>query len=1091
MNATATTWAGLNAAHRRHLTGDGWNDQEIAQAIAWGVRSVNQAQASELLGYPAPSGGIWFPFTATWGQLRPDIRRNDGPKYLSPRAPIGTHAVWVPPGYRIADVAATTEGWKDAAIATIRSGRPVAAIAGVSHVRKALPKGLGCPLLFDSDAWVNAQVMAQLIHGGKWLGAGVAIIPGPPSEKWGATEYFSHGGHDAQAFQAMLAAAVSPRELLSQWCDRLLAAPLELPKHCDNLGQLYRKIGGLFQAVGHSNREGRAWCDRHRRAYRRAWNRQQAAQQVVDLSQAQVGHFEALPLPPAGQRRLYALNGQKGTGKSSAAIRGLLRAAQAADLSMIIYAPTRFLARDMATRLGIACHLDGAAATARWLVTCPESAHKTRDRQWDVVAIDEINECLPRAWGGQLGKQPKAAREAIAAQLAAAQVVVAAQDGLYRPTLAGIQRMAGMDAQQAQIIQRRRPQGGMAIRLYHADGPGGLDAQYHGWLAALLDAIERGKRVAIPTGSRGQGRRLYRLIRKRFPGKRIACIDGRDSFASLRSDFAKGSDDWIAANQPDVLIYSPVFNSGVSIERPYFTAQFEYSSPLETATAASQRGERVRAAIGGGLISERHVFIQRRGLDTDPPPEIFTTEYWAGLLATAAQAGVAGVASQLKAIGLEDLAQAVAHDAAAPIQAHPELAAVLAIQAREIHFKAECLLDEWETNGWAIADGAAADETTAAAQRAELMEIRESILSTQAGALASAPSIAKAPTRSPQAWGNYGGGGDPLGPIEAAKFTRWDTASSLGDMAQMNDPMWWAAFHLEGRGAVKAALLRSLLTIKWNQPQLWGQIMQWRALRAVAKLPQVVEAMGGGELPLLPATPSMLAAVDLLGSCPGIQQVAQGELATWDNATPQVIAAHKWAVKHAQQLAAFSQSSQRWLGFQFTEKTYCVAAFHKLLAMVGIEAQGDGQRGRRRQYRPQRVADVDRAIQQAMERGRNVARLERDRYRAQHFQAVVDAAQAQAMLAATPTVADGWAAVLDAVAHNFSRGNLLPTEVVCPLPNTPDIGPFMPPPDADTWAELREMVAYARHFAGDTLAALRETVVAAWGGDVWRDLVTA
>ncbi|ASC70311.1 hypothetical protein XM38_012480 [Halomicronema hongdechloris C2206] len=155
----------------------------------------------------------------------------------------------MPPGATLSDLAAVTEGWKDAAIATIRTGRPVGAIAGVSHIAKTLPAGVGVTTVFDSDGLTNANVMQALIRGGLHLGGKITLIPRDIGEKCGATEFFGSGRTQSD-FDQLLAGARNPRAFFLQWLGYLSDAPL--PKNCDTLTALYQR---LWRIAWHLDRD--------------------------------------------------------------------------------------------------------------------------------------------------------------------------------------------------------------------------------------------------------------------------------------------------------------------------------------------------------------------------------------------------------------------------------------------------------------------------------------------------------------------------------------------------------------------------------------------------------------------------------------------------------------------------------------------------------------------------------------------------------------------------------------------------------------------------------------------------------------------
>lgn len=205
----------LSKQHREHLRNEGFTEQEIDRLVSdFGVRSLTGKEAlSE--GYKAwdgekwqSSSGIEFFFTKDFGQIRADqpIPRKNGnfAKYLTKA---GKKAqAWRPGG-----CLAVTEGFKDAAIATLR-GVPVGAIAGVSHYRKALLEGCGYTIIFDSDGWVNPEVFGNLIKAGHHCRGKVLILDRIPSyPKGGLCELYKLGS------ELDLSKAVKPKVLLLDW----------------------------------------------------------------------------------------------------------------------------------------------------------------------------------------------------------------------------------------------------------------------------------------------------------------------------------------------------------------------------------------------------------------------------------------------------------------------------------------------------------------------------------------------------------------------------------------------------------------------------------------------------------------------------------------------------------------------------------------------------------------------------------------------------------------------------------------------------------------------------------------------------------
>ena len=1065
--------APLRPRHLRHFQDEGWTPAEIETAQSLGVRSISAAEAADLLGYRPPSGGIWFPFSDSWGQLRPDSRSypngQESPKYCSPSGGIDGAALWLPPGAEsAADLDGVTEGWKDAFLAFARTGKKVGAIAGVSHVAKALPESAGVPLIFDADGWSNASVMGALISGGIHLAGRIALIPEGYGAKAGFTELLAGGGQWADL------EFYSPSDLLREWSRRLIAEPLKLPKHCDDLPALYRKLRKLGRACGLRRRELAELQATHSASWRRAFEADKRAAQVLPLEDAPVGQFEPLSLPASG-RKLFALNGQKGTGKTSRAIQGLVRDARAAGLSVLAYVPTQALSRVAAAKLGLDCHLDKvAAARSNYLMACGESAHLYSGRRWDIVIIDECNEVLPRSWQGLLGQNPKAARAALAGQIAAAQVVAIAQDGLYRPVLNAVQRLGNFSADQVEVISRRRPRSHATIEVYHGA------AGYAAWVDKLLSSAQSGERVAIPSGSEKEVTVLQRWLRQRHPEGNHRKLTGKSkSFSGDRTAFARNPDGWVSTTAPSTLGFSPVFNSGVSLEVSYFTQQFEYVAALETATAASQRGERVRAAIGG---IPRRVFFQKRGLPALPPLEVFEPEYWRGILLAEDRQTL----PNFKALGLGDLAAAL-EKGTAPVAQFPELAEVLAVQAREIHFKEETLRAEWTANGWEVVAVEGADEVKAKALAEERREICAGIQQSQARALSLAPSLVEAEQRNSETLTAFRSGLEAAGPVAAAKFCRWKVEGRIGNLDLMASPEFWAAFYLSGSEEISEAQLNALLRLQFEQPEVWHEVQRNLALQrigsqavrdAAAEQTAAGRHHGTEDLPVVPelvASPRLIHLATLLGKCPGVREVFAGKLTQWDKATAQVEAAHRWAVIHAKELAALSRHSQRWFGLQFTPRTPAVAAFNKLLGLAGLKAQQDGQRERRWQYRLQTAADVAALIQAAEKAGRTTARLAQQQYRAAHHREVVEGAIATA-LNRHYGAADNWAALEGFARRHFGlnteiQGDISNTsESLCAPLNLPE--GYVPEPPAESWEELLGQLDRARPWGAAAVATV-------------------
>jgi hypothetical protein len=1032
----------LNPRHYQHFLDDGWTDSEIAQAVALGVRSVDQIEASRLLGYPAPSSGIWFPFSETFGQLRPDQRwyidrktgqKEETGKYIHRRGGATSAALWMPPSVaKPKELAAVTEGWKDAARPYLAQGVPIGAIPGVSWVSKVLPKGCGVDLVFDSDAWVNAQVMSDLIRGGLHNRGKVAIVTGEPTAKRGLTEFVNDGGDVA----TLLEDAKTPKALFLEWLDRLIANPLQPIKNADTVADLHRRVLKIAKRL-RMKQAIKPWFQEHWAAYKTALNAKLQAEQVLGYDDAPIGEYEPLEVSPRGQRRLIALNGQMGTGKTSKGILGAVVSSLKQGQRVLWVVPTRFLSENSARRLErslakmgihtpVACHLDEKPnPESKVWITCGESLHQAPAGLWDVLIGDEVNEWVPRLLLGTLGKNPLAARAAFLERLQGATTIILANDGIYRPVLDCVQRLANMPADRVEIISRRRQPQPMTIRLYQ-----GQDG-FYAFADAQRKAYQDGQTVSSPSGGQMAMRRLERWLG--VDG--LTCVDRPDTLPELRAEIAKNPDAWLAQHQPQGFAWSPVFGSGISIETYPFTAQFEYVAAGETASSALQRGSRVRAALGGGKLETRHVFVQNKGMPTQPHTLPLETLY-PGFWAVALSQPTGQIEALLSPLGLGEVGKTADKGHVAPIDEFPELAEMMAIQARETHLKLECLKAEYDLCGWTVEDAPALDEDAAKAIAAELREVSEAILLEEADTRATAPTKAEAADSHPDALERYEAGGEPTTPYEGRLFDAWAVEDRIGAIQQLSDPQFWAAFRLDAPQAINQAVLRLAVEVAINAPDQFAEWRQWAALKTVAV---------GHLTPPLPISTRILERAALLAQCPGIAQVLDGTLTQWDKKTPVVIAAHRWAVANAERLAQASRHSQRINGLQFTPKTPTVKALHKLLGEIGIETQEAGQVNRIHQHRPKTVADVNEAIQEALANGKDTRRLERDAYRLDQFPSIVAAARSAAMdrTLQWATVAP---AIIEALAptQNFSKEESISTEVPCSPSEPTPTAPFRP-----------------------------------------------
>ncbi len=220
----------LASEHRDHLISEGFSDDLIEKFTQDGLIESLTADSAYSSGYGVAidgkqvTGGLQFKFSPTFGQLRlddtniiPKDRNNPGKfaKYISLGGDVDHSCAYIPEGCNV-----VTEGMKDALAFTHIGGIPTGAIAGVSHATKALPKGCGYTIVYDSDAWNNFEVFINLIRAGVHCNGKVGIIPqieGYP--KAGGCEYFNYGKTQAD-YKQLIDSSLTPIKIFQVWFDR-------------------------------------------------------------------------------------------------------------------------------------------------------------------------------------------------------------------------------------------------------------------------------------------------------------------------------------------------------------------------------------------------------------------------------------------------------------------------------------------------------------------------------------------------------------------------------------------------------------------------------------------------------------------------------------------------------------------------------------------------------------------------------------------------------------------------------------------------------------------------------------------------------
>ncbi len=692
--------------------------------------------------------------------------------------------------------------------------------------------------------------------------------------------------------------------------------------------------------------------------------------------QATVGFFPQLEMPATGDRILYALDGQKGTGKSQTAIKSIVDACNRSIKSVAIFAPTELLCKSLAAVLGVPSIYEDRKSPIT--VLCPESAHKLQGRTFEAVIVDEANECIQRFAQGNLGKEPERCRAQFERLIAGANVLVLAQDGLTQTTVETVSRLANISPAQAQTIKRQRWASDITIKLYADRSFGRVDEGQKArandakftWLHQLLSDLEAGLRVVVPCGSQRAAREIARLIRARFGrGKRVRTFDGRDSFHQAKTEFCQNPDRWLAAHEIDVLIFTPCFNSGVSIESEYFDVQYEYATPFEAAESISQRGERVRDAIWGNRIQERHIYLSYRGLAACPDPIIFTAEYWDGLLHGDAIAPLNAAIPVADAIGANAILNRFKTKELKRLDDWRELPAMLAFESLQVYFKQEFLLLEWRGNGW--------DVEAMFPLPSEVLEPLRDLWQLAKEDLIAQRSRIGAKCRN---YEDLDPDCDEVnGPIHRQKVEKHRLASWLYRFEGIDQADWWEAW-IEApgdSGGINAARVNALLQCAIANPEHLEKLQTWRILRTIGSLVTVRA--------LPPTHPSSDREIDLVSELmqiPLIREALEGLEGTIDKSDPLVLQAAQFAVERATTFARLTKHNNRIHGYQFTPKTPAMKAAGKLLKMAGMRLKHTGFNQGAHHYRIECEEDIRADIYKAAAKGKPLHRLKRKLYRA-------------------------------------------------------------------------------------------------------------
>ena len=591
-----------------------------------------------------------------------------------------------------------------------------------------------------------------------------------------------------------------------------------------------------------------------------------------------------------------------------------------------------------------------------------------------------------RAELGNAGPQSLAAFRQLLASVPQVGIATAAMSGW---TLAATQTIGGFTPAETYLQRRIRPNTEMKIIEYD---------NYYQWLQQIINALRNGQRVVIPTGSQGKGRAIDRTLRAMFPDKTGLVIDGKATLQNQRSQFLADPDAFLEAMKPDWFIFTPVINSGVSIEGRHFDIEFEYATPHEGAQSISQRGERPRSAIGrDGAISERHIYFSQQGAPTlEAYPEAFDWQYWADELADEANAPMGTAAALARALGAEKALKPMQQEAEKFAAMRPHLPHFLALKAFEIIFKQELLHEDWQRYGWEVSAVAKPDKV----QAEELKKLKSFCEKVTIGLITQqGRTLKKTKTRASESDFD-----EINNPFQAARATKFQFEKLLGKdyLAQQDSDFFtaWGADKSAKNPGVRAVVRSQLLQIAVSDPHCWRQIEQMKALKFLAGKPDADSDLFWN-LPELPASAKDIELAGIIAQCPGVAEVVGGSTERWTNRDPQVVAAGLYLIAHGKQIAANTKKSGLVRGAKFSKKMAPAALFNKAIELCGykpVKEKREGTGARLNVYRLAVAADAVAALKQLKEDGDDgmkLFRAELDVTRAQSRQSINAAAKSQ------------------------------------------------------------------------------------------------
>ncbi|NJR31552.1 MAG: AAA family ATPase [Chamaesiphon sp. CSU_1_12] len=273
--------------------------------------------------------------------------------------------------------------------------------------------------------------------------------------------------------------------------------------------------------------------------------------------------------------KITAIIADTGSGKTFQ-IAEIIRSCRAQGLMVIVFAPTNKIGEQLAVIFGIphrnAVELreDGApmeqadilsqARELGGLIICPDSIDWARllvknFNRYAIVCDEAAKVAEHLAVGATIKDRYAAVNQSFADLVAGAQSLILAEAKISERDLIFYERLSGKTSL---VYRHRRHTAKRDINMY----VGASGAIRCTLLAEIVQRLERGERVLIPTDSQRMGESIERYLQMRLPDLQGMRLDAHTSYLPDVRTLTRMPNQYLAATRLDYLIFSPSCKAG-------------------------------------------------------------------------------------------------------------------------------------------------------------------------------------------------------------------------------------------------------------------------------------------------------------------------------------------------------------------------------------------------------------------------------------------------------------------------------------------------------------------------------------------------